>query len=94
MPSYTANKLQEEVAAILEDMTSDWELDYSGGINANTRLVADLAFESVEIIQLMGAIEQRFKVKNLATEKLLMRDGRYVSDLTVSEIAQFLSTQL
>ena len=82
-----------DVIGILNDMTSDWDLDFSGGIDGKTQLVADLSFESVEIIQLMGAIEKHFQLKNLAAEELLMRDGRYVDDLTVSEIAEFLAKQ-
>jgi acyl carrier protein len=79
------------VVEILSDMTSDWDLDFSGGITGDTRLVADLSFESVEIVQLMGAIEKHFKLGNLAAEELLMQDGRYVEDLTVSESADFVS---
>jgi acyl carrier protein len=84
-------KILADLIGILNDMTSDWDLDFSGGINGDTRLVADLSFESVEIIQLMGAIEKHFQLKNFAAEELLMRDGRYVDDLSVSEIGEFLS---
>jgi acyl carrier protein len=86
--------IKKELLTILEDMTADWELGYSGGIKADTRLVGDLTFESIEVVQLMVAIEQHFNVKNLASEKLLMRDGRYVPDLTVSEIVNFLAEQM
>lgn len=86
--------IQKDVIGILEDMTSDWELEYSGGVKPDTRLIGDLSFESIEIVQLMVAIEQRFNLKNLASEKLLMRDGRYVPDLTVSEIVDFLREQI
>lgn len=86
--------IEKELLTILKDMTADWELDYSGGIKADTRLVGDLTFESIEVVQLMVAIEQHFNVKNLASEKLLMRDGRYVPDLTVSEIVNFLAEQM
>lgn len=83
-----------ELIKILEDMSSDWDLDYSDGINGNTRLVADLLFESIEVVQLLVAIEQHFNLKNLPTEKLLMRDGKYVPDLKVSEIANFLDKEM
>lgn len=86
--------IARELKAILEDMTSDWDLQYTGGISGVTRLMGDLAFESIEIVQLMVAVEQRFNLKNLASEKLLMRDGRYVPDLTVSEIVDFLSEEM
>jgi acyl carrier protein len=83
-----------ELIGILEDMTSDWDFDYLGGINAETRLVEDLTFESVEVVQLMVTIEQHFNLKNLASEKLLMRDGSYVPDLKVAEIRDFLCEEM
>ena len=84
----------KELIKILEDMSSDWDLDYSDGIHGDTRLVADLLFESIEVVQLLVAIEQHFNMKNLPTEKLLMRDGKYVQDLTVSEIANFMDEEM
>lgn len=90
----TTEAILRDLISVLEDMTSDWDLDYSGGIGETTRLIGDLAFESIEIVQLMVAIEQHFGLKNLASEKLLMRDGRYVPDLTVSEIVDFIGHEL
>jgi len=94
MEGYTEEAAQAKLIAILNDMTSDWDLDpSSGAIGATTRLVADLSFESIELVQLMVAIEQQFGIKNLPSEKLLVRDGRYVPDLTVAEIARFLCAE-
>lgn len=84
----------KELTEIISDMTSDWDVEYSGGILRETNLVADLSFESVEIVQLMVAIEQHFKLKNLSSERLLMEDGRYVADLSVGQIAQFLESEI
>ncbi len=94
MEEYRKEDILNELIKILEDMSSDWDLDYSDGIKGDTRLVADLLFESIEIVQLLVAIEQHFNLKNVPSEKLLMRDGNYVPDLTVSEIANFLSEEM
>jgi len=94
MKEYTQEEIQQEVVRILEDMSSDWDLEYSDGIHGVTRLVGDLLFESIEIVQLLVAIEQHFNVKNLPTEKLLMKEGQYISDLTVDEIVSFLSKEM
>ncbi len=56
--------------------------------------MGDLSFESIEIVQLMVTIEQHFGLKNLASEELLMRDGRYVPDRTVEEVTQFVYDQI
>jgi acyl carrier protein len=83
-----------ELILILQDMTSDWELEFSGGITPETGLIRDLTFQSIDMVQLLVAIEERFKHKNLPFEKLLMTDGRYVEELRVEEVADFLFKQL
>ena len=86
--------LLDDVTRILEDMTSDWDLEFSGGIGPETCLIADLAFESIDVVQLVVAIEERFARRDLPFEKLLMADGRYVDDVRVSQIVQFLESNL
>lgn len=88
----TEENVLKELSAMLTDMTSDWDLDdFSGTISGDTKLVADLAMESVELVQLMVAIEQKFKIKNFSAEKLLTRNGQMVTDLSVREIAAFVT---
>jgi len=83
-----------KVVSILEGMTRDWDLEYSGSISGQTRLMADLQCESIDIVMLIVAIEERFQRKGLPFENLLMFDGRYVDDLTVEQIADFLMDAL
>ena len=52
--------------------------------------MADLEFESIDIVQLAVSLEQHFDQSGLPFEQLFMRDGDYVDDLTVNEIADFL----
>ncbi len=75
---------------ILEDMSRDWEVDYAGGIRPETRLIADLGFESVDVVQLVAAIEGHYGRRDFPFAELLMRDGRFVDDLRVGEIVDFL----
>ena len=93
MKELTKDEIVSQLVGILEDMTSDWDFDYDGGIRSETRLIGDLSFESIEVVQLMVLIEQHFELKNFGSEKLLMTDGRYVDELSVDEIADFLGTQ-
>jgi len=90
----SADTITDRLIEILEDMTSDWDTGFSGGISAQTMLIADLAFESIDIVQLVVAIEEKFKKRKLPFEKLLMVDGRYVDDLSVGDVARFLETNL
>lgn len=93
MQSLSKGEVLVQLVGILEDMTSDWDLDYDGGITPDTKLIEELAFESIEVVQLMVLIEQDFGLKNFASEELLMRDGRYVNELTIGEIADFLTRE-
>ena len=58
------------------------------------KLLADLGFESIDIIQLVVAIEQMVGKRKLPFNELLMRDGRYVDDLSIGQIADFLASRL
>jgi acyl carrier protein len=92
--TYTKEELQTQVITVLEDVTTDWDLDLENGINANTGLIEELAFESIDIVRFVVALEQHFHCKGLPFEKLFMRDGDYVDELYVHEVVDFLSEQL
>lgn len=82
------------LVGILEDMTCDWDMDFSSGIGADTTLVEDLGFESIDIVQLVVAIEKHFKRRGLPFEELLMSDGSYKDDIRVSDTVDFLYRHL
>lgn len=84
----------EKVIEILRDMTSDWDLDFEDDISETTLIVADLEFESIDVVQFVVQLEEVFKRKDLPFEKLLMVDGRYRDDMRVEEIADFLNAHL
>ena len=82
------------LVGILQDMTSDWDVEFDEGIGRDTRLIGDLAFESIDIVEMVVAIEESFGQRNIPFEKLLMVDGRYVDDLTVGQVADFVATHV
>jgi acyl carrier protein len=84
----------QELILILQDMTSDWDLEFSGGITPETGLISDLTFQSIDMVQLLVAIEERFNHRNFPFEKMLMTDGHYVDELRVKEVVDFLCDQL
>jgi acyl carrier protein len=75
-------------------MVRDWDLDLAEPISMEARLVADLGFGSVDLMQLVVAIEKEFGVRGLPFEQLLMREGRYVNEIYLKELVGFLSTHL
>jgi acyl carrier protein len=82
------------VLQILKDLTADWDTDYAGQIGPDTMLIDDLDFESIDVVELVVSLEGRFARRDLPFEKLLMQDGRYVEDLSVRQVVDFLETQL
>ncbi len=84
----------ESVLTILRDVTRDWDVEFSGGITAETRLIADLAFESIDVVQLVASLEEHYQRRDLPFEELMMVEGRYVDDIQVSEIVDFLARHL
>lgn len=85
---------EADVIEVLKDLTSDWEDAFSGDVSRDTRLIDDLGFESIDVVHLITAIEQKYERRDLPFEKLLMVEGRYKDELTVAEIAEFLNEHL
>ena len=93
MSSLLRASTQNTVIAVIEDLIQDWGLELDGGVGPATLLVAELEFASVDIIQLCVALEQAYERK-LGFQNLLMRDGSYVGDLSVQQIAKFIDSRL
>lgn len=78
---------------LLKDFTQDWDNEFEGEMGPQTRLLADLGFESIDIIQLVVAIQEDIVKRKLSFDQLLMKDGRYVDDLSIGQIADYLARQ-
>ncbi|MCU0289998.1 MAG: acyl carrier protein, partial [Acidobacteria bacterium] len=76
------------------DTCRDWDMDFEGDISPDTKLIGDLAFESIDVVQFIVAIEERFKRRGLPFEEFLMKDGRYVDEIWVKDAVNFLYRHL
>ena len=85
--------IEQTLIHIVADLTQDWGIELDEPLSAETRLVADMEFASVDIIQLIVAIQEDILGAKLPFEKLLMKDGRYVDDLSIGQIADFIAQQ-
>lgn len=90
----TQETILQDIVTILREMTGDWEMEFSDPIDAKTMIISDLEFESIDVVQFVVQIEERYKRKDLPFEKLLMRDGRYRDDISVQDVIDFLLTYL
>lgn len=95
LPENTPDAIAARLIALLDDFTQDWDHEFEGTMmGRDTRLFADLGFESIDIIQLAVAIEEDITHRKLPFDQLLMKDGRYVDDLSIGRIADFIAARL
>jgi len=91
---YGREVILEDVIHILKDMISDWDMEFDGMLGPGTKIIADLGFESIDVVQFIVAIEERFKCRGLPYEEFLMVDGRYVDEILVETTVNFLHHHL
>jgi acyl carrier protein len=85
---YTREKILAEVLALLNSVVQDWE--FEGPLGANTRVFADLAFESLDLVVLGSKVQERFG-QTLPFPQLFAEIGqREVRDLTIGEWVDFI----
>jgi acyl carrier protein len=80
------------VIATLQELVQDWEIEEP--IGSRTRVVADLGFESIDLIQMIAALEQAFRPYRISFVDMLVADGRYVDDLLVDEIVDGIEVRI
>ncbi len=85
-------QIEDRLKSTLEEFIADWGLD--ADLSAETKLVGDLEFDSIDVIQFIVAVETAFGKRNLGFNELIMQDGRYVDDLSVGEMTAFLESRL
>lgn len=78
----------EALTELLEEMGEE-----PGEIEPTTMLNANLGISSVDAIHLMILLEDRLE-KPLSFEKLAVRDGEYVQDLSAGELLKFVGDSL
>ncbi len=93
MSQWTKEQVQESVLQIVKEMTQDFEFDFSGPIGPEAKFVADLSFESTDIVELIGAVEKKFQRRKLPFHKLVLKDGKY-TDFSIGQLSDFLTANL
>ena len=78
----------DHILAMLDELAGDWE--YDGAIRPDTRFIADLGLESLEIVVLGTMLQQRYGRLPFAEflEELGQRPVEE-RDLTVAELVAF-----
>lgn len=87
MDSVTREQVFIAVRGILDDLKGDW--DYEEDITHETRLFADLGFESIDAVALAAAIEEHYRQSLPFAEYLAELAQQEIPDMTVEDIVTF-----
>jgi acyl carrier protein len=92
MTKPTRDQILESILELLQSVAKDW--DYDCALTADTRLFTDLAFESLDLVVLGAAVQERFGQKFPFPEFFAEIGQRTVRDLTVREWVDFIHKHL
>ncbi len=90
--AWTRDQLRTDVLEILGAKSKKLDSDFSGPLTEETRIVGDLDFESVIIVEFCMAIGKHFG-KKLPFQNLVFQNGQF-QDFTVGQLLTFLEDHL
>jgi acyl carrier protein len=89
---WTRDRLRSDVLEILREKSRKLDSDFSGPLTEETRIVSDLDFESVVIVEFCMAIGKHLQRK-LPFQNLVFQNGQF-QDFSVGQLLTFLEDQL
>jgi len=92
MSTTTRQQILAEVLELLNSVVRDWE--FEGPIGADTRLFADLAFESLDLVVLGAKVQEHFRQTFPFPEFFAQIGQREVRDLTIGEWVHFIERHI
>lgn len=84
----------QDVIRMVEEVATGWDHELADALGPQTRLVADLGFESMDVVMLLVAIEGHYRRQDLPFDRVLTVGGQYVTELRVGEVVDFLVRHL
>ena len=90
--AWTREQLRTDVLEVLREKIKKLDSDFSGTLDEETRIVGDLDFESVLIVEFCMAIGKHFR-KKLPFQNLVFQNGKF-QDFTVGQLLTFLEGHL
>ena len=85
--------VEQVVIGLTEDLVEDWGLD-GIEISKDTFLKGDLGFGSSDTMQLFAMIQEHYAGMAFKFQDLVMKDGKFVDDLKISQIVVFILKKL
>lgn len=88
----TRDQVRADVLAIVREKSRKLDSVFAGPLTDETRIVGDLGFESVLIVELCTALARRFQ-KKLPFQDLVFQNDRF-QDFSVGQLLAFLEQHL
>ena len=92
MSKVTREEILSDLIELLNGLREDWE--YSGEITPETGLISDMDLESIDLVALGTAVEDKYKRQLPFAEFLATLEARNARDLTIEDILGFLENVL
>ena len=86
------DELLKDIVELLESLREDWE--YSGEITPETSLIKDVGLESIDLVALGSAIEEKYHQNLPFAEFLATLEARNATDLRIGDVLEFLEEKL
>lgn len=81
-------EVERTVFAVVDELLEAIDSDYEAAVSADTWLIADGGFSSIDFVQMTVMIEEQLGSK-IGFQDMLMQHGQYVDDLTVGQVVDF-----
>ena len=85
----TKVEIRSEIKEVLKEMITMYELPIVE-ITDDLFLIETLGFSSVDIMHLLASVDMRFE-RHLPYDKIILKNGEYVTDLSFGEIVSFVN---
>lgn len=85
---HSNEEIQTIITEVLNEMILMYELPETK-ITSDLLLIQTLGFSSIDIMHMLASVDMRFN-KHLPYDKMLMKNGQYVTDLSIQDIVEFI----
>ena len=92
MPMRTREEILADTLRLLQTLADDWQ--YSGVVTDDTRLIADMGFESLDVVILGAQVQEHYQQVLPFTDLFEEIGQREVRDISVGEWVDFVYTHL
>jgi len=90
--NHSPDKVRADIVMLLRQLADDWE--YNGDITDSTRMLADLGFESLDVVVLATVVQEHYQQVLPFPEFFADIGQRTVRDVTVGEWVTFVGEHL